>query len=133
MVGRRSILEGDTLHHMIIETIKDMLKKIFLIGIAALFLATGTAHACHDYFRCGKFFVDRNHAHATVDGERQFWPEWTIFPNPRPSAKSLEFKSLEFKCKVGGGKDFKDKCWLNGNFCRLMSDEEWHKEFPDAD
>jgi hypothetical protein len=104
------------------------MKKLLLAGIAALFLATGTAHAYHDYFKCGKVWVDRNHAHATIKGERKFWPEWTIMDDPDPT-----LTSFTFKCKVGGGKDFKDKCWLNGKFCRNISDEEWHKEFPDAD
>jgi len=35
--------------------------------------------------------------------------------------------SLNFRCT----KD--DKCWLNGKFCRKMSDEEGQKEFLDEE
>ena len=37
-----------------------MMRQIFLAGMAALFLATGTAHAgCHEYyFRCGNKLVN---------------------------------------------------------------------------
>jgi hypothetical protein len=42
---------------MIIEKIKDIPKKIFLISIAALFLTTGAAHAsAHStFFECGPY------------------------------------------------------------------------------
>jgi len=46
----------------VLRTAKAAMKKLFLTGIAALFLATGTAHAgCHDfYFRCDKKLVNVN-------------------------------------------------------------------------
>ena len=38
----------------------------FIISVAALFLATGTAQAFHDYKKCGKVFVDVNHTHGSA-------------------------------------------------------------------
>src|SRR5258707_639767 len=58
-------------------------QKTALISIAVLFLATGTAHASHEYRKCGKTFVDINHAHATIDGKREFWRELTIIEDPK--------------------------------------------------
>jgi hypothetical protein len=40
--------------------------------------------------------------------------------------------SLNLRCIQDPG-EWSDKCWLNGKFCRKMSDEEGQKEFPDED
>jgi hypothetical protein len=40
--------------------------------------------------------------------------------------------SLNLRCIQDQG-EWSDKCWLNGKFCRKMSDEEGQKEFPDSD
>ena len=99
------------------------MQKLFLTSIAVLFLATGTAQAYHEYRKCGKTFVDINHAHATIDGERKFWREFTIIENPKGGSPPLN----SFRCN-----DL-NKCWLNRKLCHDMSYEEWQKEFPDAD
>jgi hypothetical protein len=97
------------------------MKKALLTGVAALFLTTGAAHAFHEYRKCGKTFVDIDHAHATIDGERRFWRELTIIENPKGGSPPLN----SFRCN-----DL-NKCWLNGKLCRNMSYEEWEKEFPE--
>jgi hypothetical protein len=107
------------------------MKKLLLTGIAALFLATGAAHAYPPrYYNCGKAFVKIQTAHGTApSGLRVFPTTWTIQENweKEDREKLPPIGSLNFRCN----KD--DKCSFNGKVCRHMSDEEGKKEFPDAD
>jgi len=68
-------------------------------------------------------FAYINHAHATINGNREFWRELTIIEDAKGRSPPLN----SFRCN-----DL-NKCWLNRKLCHNMSDEEWHKEFPDAD
>ena len=111
------------------------MKQLLLSGIAALFLATGTAHAYPPrYYDCGKAFVKIQTGKGTApSGNRVFPTTWTIAENwEKEDRKTLPpISALNFRC-IGiteAARD--DKCWLNGKFCRKMSDEEGQEEFPD--
>jgi hypothetical protein len=67
--------------------------------------------------------------HGSAAHGRVFPTVWTISENweKEDREKLSPISSLNFRCT----KD--DKCWLNGKFCRKMSDEEGQKEFPDED
>jgi len=59
------------------------MKKLFLTSIAALFLATGTAHAypAH-YYDCGIVFLKIQTGKGTAPSGRRVFPtEWTIVEN----------------------------------------------------
>ena len=102
------------------------MKAAIIAGCVVLSVqcAAPGAQAYHEYRRCGgKVFLDINHAHATINGERKFWREILITEDPDGRSPSLN----SFRCTD------QNKCWLNGKLCRDMSYEEWHKEFPDAD
>jgi hypothetical protein len=85
-----------------------------LIGIAALLLATGAAHAYPArYYDCGKAFVKIQTGKGTAPSGRRVFPTtWTIQENwEKEDAENLPpIDSLNFRCT----KD--DKCWLNGKF-----------------
>jgi hypothetical protein len=107
------------------------MKELLLAGVAALFLATAAAHAYPPrYYDCGKAFVKIQTGKGTAPSGRRVFPTtWTIQENwEKEDAENLPpIGSLNFRCT----KD--DKCWLNGKFCRKMSDEEGQKEFPDEE
>jgi|SRR5215472_13922579 len=107
------------------------MKKLLLSSIAALFLTTGTAHAYNPiYYDCGVAFVKSQTHHGTgPSGRRVFPTTWTIQENwEKQDRENLPvISSLNFRCNKNS------KCYFNGRFCRVMSDEEGHKEFPDAD
>jgi hypothetical protein len=108
-----------------------LMKKTLLTGIAALFLATGTAHAYPPrYYNCGKAFVKIQTFHGSAAHGRVFPTVWrTISENwEKEDRENLRpITSLNFRCTK------EDKCWLNGKFCHQMSNEEGKKEFPDED
>jgi hypothetical protein len=107
------------------------MKKPLLTGIAALFLATGTAHAYPPrYYDCNKAFVKIQTFHGSAAHGRVFPTVWTISENWESGLPPID--SLNFRCAKDDGKGPRrqDKCWLNGKFCRKMSDEEGQKEFP---
>jgi hypothetical protein len=112
------------------------MKKLVLPGIAALLLAAGTAHAYPPrYYDCGKAFVKIQTGKGTAPrGRRVFPTTWIIQENwEKEDAENLPpISSLSFRC-TKSDQDWNDKCWLNGKFCRKMSDEEGQKEFPDED
>jgi hypothetical protein len=86
-----------------------------LAGIAALLLATGTAHAkCCEYFRCGKILASFS---VVKHDEKPSTGEWMFVDPP-----------LNFNFRCLKGPDF--KCWLNGKFCRWLSDDQWLKAYP---
>jgi len=106
------------------------MKKALLIGIAALFLATGTAHAYPPrYYDCGKAFVKIQTGAGSTPHGRVFPTTCTISENWH--REDYDIGSLNFRCTVGYKGD--QKCWLNGKFCRKMSDEKGKEEFGDED
>jgi hypothetical protein len=114
----------------------ETMKRLFLTSVAALFLATGTAHAYPPrYYDCGKAFVKIQAGKGTAPSGRRVFPTtWVIQENwEKQDAKNLpRIGSLNLRCIQDTG-EWSDKCWLNGKFCRKMSDEEGQKEFPDED
>ena len=106
------------------------MKKTLLIGIAVLFLATGTAHAYPPhYYDCGMAFVKIQNGKGTAPSGRRVFPTtWTIQENwekeDRENLPSID--SVNFRCTKKGYS-------FNGKFCRKMSDEEGRKEFGDED
>src|SRR5262245_14948172 len=101
------------------------MNRVFIAGVALL-LATGTAHAYPPrYYDCGKAFVKSQTAHGSAPHGRVFPTTWTISENWH--RKDYEIGSLNFRCTID------DKCWLNGKFCRKMSDEKGKEEFGDED
>ena len=105
-----------------------MRAPIFIVSIAALFLATGTAHALYPstFLECGKTFVRIDHDKGTApDGTRVFPRTWSIMEDAPRGARMTELGSFKFACNV------KDQCWFNGKACRKMDNDEWHKFFPD--
>jgi hypothetical protein len=113
------------------------MKRLFLTGIAALFLATGTAHAYPArYYDCGRAFVKIQTFHGSAPSRRVFPTVWTI--SEKGDGKhpdDLGDRALNFRCAKPSmvTQGDKDKCWLNGKFCRKMSDKEGQKEFSDDD
>jgi hypothetical protein len=117
------------------------MKKQFLTGIAALFLATGTAHAYPPrYYDCGKVFLKIQTGAGTAhpSGRRVFPTTWTVAENTRLTQDRDDAKNvlpLSLKCienKALEGK-WDDKCSYNGKLCRKMSDEKGKEEFGDED
>jgi len=97
--------------------------KSFTAGIAALFLATGTAHAYPPrYYDCDEAFLKIQVQAGTLKGERVFPATWTIREKPE---KYRDNRPLNFRCNVD------EKCWLNHKFCRSISEEKGHQEFRD--
>jgi hypothetical protein len=129
------------------------MKKLFLPSIAALLLATGTAHAyAPRYYDCGSVFLRIQTGAGSVrssDGTyryRVFPTEWKIIENwkvtqPDEGDKNAVAKTkkednlsrLNLKCMDTGNLDLRDKCRFNGKLCRKMSDEQWKEEFGDED
>jgi len=109
--------------------------KVFLTGIAVLFL-TGTAHAYPPrYYDCGKAFVKIQMFHGSAPHRRVFPMMWTISENwEKEDRENLPpISSLNFKC-INQGANYlpkDEKCWLNRKVSRRMSDEEGKKEFPE--
>jgi hypothetical protein len=107
------------------------MKKPILTGIAALFLATGTAHAYPPhYYNCGRVFLKTQTGHGTLPSGRRYFPTvWTVSENAEwEDRRSLpEIGSFNFKSTKDG------KYWFNGKLCRKMSDEEGHNHFGDED
>jgi hypothetical protein len=106
-----------------------------LVGLVlALTISRGTAHAYPPrYYDCGNAFVKIQTDHGTAPSGRRVFPTtWTIQENwEKEDRQNLRpITSLNFKCKTTG-EEGEDKCWLNGKFCRKMSDEEGQKEFSD--
>jgi len=60
------------------------MKELLLAGVAALFLATGAAHAYPPrYYDCGKAFVKIQTGKGTAPSGRRVFPTtWTIWPAP---------------------------------------------------
>ena len=112
------------------------MKKVLLAGVAALLLATGAAHAYPArYYDCGGALVRiQTHKGTIASGERVFPTTWVIQEKwERQDAKNLPpIGSLNLRCTQDPS-EWSDKCWLNGKFCRKMSDEEGQKEFSDED
>jgi hypothetical protein len=115
------------------------MKKTLLTGIAALFLATGTAHAYPPrYYDCGKAFLKIQTGAGSIAGSHRVFPTyWNIAENYKvtqnPDRKRpIELHSINLKCAQVKD-EWDDKCTLNGKFCRRMSDEEGKKEFHDED
>ena len=102
-----------------------------LSGIAALFLATGAAHAYPPrYYNCDRAFVKIQAGKGTAPSGRRMFPRtFTIQENAEmEDRKNLpELGSFNFKCTKF------EQCWFNGKFCRKMSNEEGQKEFGDED
>jgi hypothetical protein len=115
---------------------KSKAMKKLLLAAAALLMATGAAHAYPPrYYDCGKAFVKIQTGKGTAPSGRRVFPTtWIIQENwEKEDAKSLRpIISLNFRCTQVEG-EWDDKCWLNGKFCRKMSDEEGKKEFSDED
>ena len=108
------------------------MKALFLAGVAALFLATGTAHAYPPrYYDCGKAFVKIEMGAGSTARGRIFPKTWTIQENwEREVAKNLNpINSVNFRCTRDDNGD--DKCWLNGKFCHEMSAEKGKEQFGD--
>jgi hypothetical protein len=87
------------------------------------------------YYDCGKAFVKIQTGKGTAPSGRRVFPTtWVIQEHwERQDAKHLPpIGSLNLRCIQDPG-EWSDKCWLNGKFCRKMSDEEGQKEFPDED
>jgi hypothetical protein len=91
-----------------------MRTKLFLTSIAALFLATGTAHAgCCEWSKCGKVFVqDQVIKHGAKPSTSD-----VLFENPP--------RNFTYRCNSKG------ECWLNGNFCRGITDKEYYEAHRD--
>ena len=90
------------------------MKKVLLASVAALFLATGTAHTYPPrYFNCGKAFVKIQTFHGSAAHGRVFPTVWTISENwEKEDRENLRpITSLNFRCTK------EEKCWLNGKFC----------------
>ena len=112
----------------VLRATETVMKRLFLTGVAALFLATGTAHALYPstFLECGKTFVRIDHDKGTApDGTRVFPRTWNIMEDAPRGARMTELGSFKFACNV------KDQCWFNGKACRRMGNDEWHKFFPD--
>jgi len=111
-------------------------RAALIASIAALFLATGTAHAYPSrYYDCGKAFVKIQTGKGSAPSGRRVFPTtWIIQENwEREDAKNLSpISTLNLRCTQVEG-EWDDKCRLNGKFCRKTSDEEGKKEFPDED
>jgi hypothetical protein len=88
---------------------KSSMKKTLLIGVAALFLATGTAQAFPVHNKCGETYVNTS------------WSKGIQGPWEIKNAKS----PFIFRCNKKG------KCWLNNHLCRFVDTEEYYKRFPD--
>src|SRR5262249_27061494 len=103
----------------LVSMAKEMTMKTrtFIAGVAALFLATGTAHALYPstFLECGKTFVRIDHDKGTApDGTRVFPRTWSIMEDAPRGAHMTELGSFKFACNV------KDQCWFNGKACRRM-------------
>src|SRR5947209_3775787 len=105
------------------------MKKLFLTGVTALFLATGAAHAYPPrYYDCGRAFLKVQAGKGTAPSGRRVFPRtFTIQENwEKEDRENLpELGSLVLRCTKF------EKCWFNDKLCRKMSDEEGKKEFPD--
>src|SRR6516162_11207759 len=80
-----------------------MRPPIFIVSIAALFLATGTAHALYPstFLECGKTFVRIDHDKGTApDGTRVFPRTWSIMEDAPRGARMTELGSFKFTCNV---------------------------------
>jgi len=92
------------------------MKAALLAGIAALLLATGTAHArCCVWSKCGNVFVQ----HQLVKEGYGRGKRHTDILLENPPLK------FTYECSIRAG-----KCWLNGKLCREVSDEEYEKAYP---
>jgi hypothetical protein len=131
------------------------MKKTLLTIIAALFLATGTAHAYPPrYYDCGAVFLRIQTGAGSVHNDdgtysyRVFPTEWKIIENYKVTQPDTDDKhalakanaawgknpsSLNLKCTDTGNSDLRDKCRFNGKLCRKMSDEQWKQEFRGED
>ena len=136
------------------------MKKTLLTGIAALFLATGTAHAYPPrYYDCGAVFLRIQTGAGSVRGDgdndgthsyRVFPTEWRIIENYKVTQPGTDHKHALAKAKIAWGKnlsslnlkctdtgkgnnELRDKCYFNGKLCRKMSDEQWKQEFRGED
>ena len=75
-----------------------------LTGIAALFLATGTAHAYPPrYYNCGKAFLKVQSGKGTAPSGRRVFPlTWTLQENwekeDRENLVTLDYLSINFRC-----------------------------------
>jgi hypothetical protein len=109
-----------------------MMKRLLIAGIAALFLATGAAHAYPaNYYDSGIVFLKIQMGKGRAPSGRRVFPtEWTIVENWKVTqdhdgdAKEVP---LNLRCPANGN------CRFNGKLCRKMSDEEGKKEFPEED
>jgi hypothetical protein len=102
------------------------MKKLLLTGIAALFLATGAAHAgCHDYyFRCGNKLVN-------VYGCR----EWSFSEITGPG-KGHELPSHAFRMRYKGAPN--GGLYFRGRKCSCLNTlmaqaDEWGWEKCEED
>ena len=133
------------------------MKRLFLTSIAALLLATGTAHAYPPrYYNCGAVFLRIQTGAGSVPGDdgtysyRVFPTEWKIMENYKVTQPDTDDKHALAKAKAAWGKNFpslnlkctdtgkgnnelRDKCYFNGKLCRKMSDEQWKQEFGGED
>jgi hypothetical protein len=83
-----------------------MKKLLFTVSVAALFLATGTAHASWgDVWQCGKIKVTREWSPAET-----FEPQITF---------DGKIKRFRFKLLSHG------RAKLNGKLCKRLIDESW--------
>jgi hypothetical protein len=114
------------------------MKKPLSIAIAALFLATGTAHAYPArYYDCGKAFVKIQTGKGSASHARVFPTSWIISENWEKTQNrekgAAPLVAINLRCTQAAVGEWNDKCWLNGKVCHKMSDEEGKKEFPDED
>src|SRR5262249_10172284 len=80
-----------------------LISRAFITGIAALLLATGTAHALYPstFLECGKTFVRIDHDKGTApDGTRVFPRTWTIMEDAQRGAHMTQLGSFKFACNV---------------------------------
>jgi hypothetical protein len=91
-----------------------MIIRHIVTSIAALFLATGAAHArCCEWSKCGKVFVE----------------DQVVKHGPRPSTSNVlvENPPRNFTYRCNG----KGECWLNGKLCRTITDKEYYEAHRD--
>ena len=103
------------------------MKKLFLISIAALFLAITTpANArFYTFWKCGEVAV------SLVDNQER--KAMRGLPGKHPDTWSITFEGLRHTTLDRRGLNFKftaDGFALNGRRCETMPDEEWEKLHP---
>jgi hypothetical protein len=100
----------------------DPMKKLFITSIAALFLATGTAHAYvhREFYRCGKYLV-------------------TNGSDPRDHWSLLSEQNGRWKMRPLSGRLFTGKGTRTGNidlgniyFRKLKCSDVLYRELPDG-